>query len=366
VSYILVYNKYSIVPFYSNIMYSEPIYSLRIYSDKIVKVQERQFFAKTEKSKQAASVNFSKEKLTGQLSLSTCRIIKTKLEIWLSSLILSYYKNSTDKLNKKRLPIFVTLTLSSQQRHSDKDIKRNMLDRFITKLKHNSNVKYLFWRAETQKNGNIHFHLICDAFVEFQVIRKLWNDTQEEHGYIEPFYKKFKHRNPPSIHVKSISDVGNFVKYCVKYATKEAEGRKIEGRLWGMSDEIRNLKPVCADLSQEIWEEIEQAINKNQCKVFTKDYATVYFLRSEINSLSFMPFSSRLLSESYSNNFENLYVKEHDLSMNEINDLNVSEAIDDFFNTSIEFNNQTSFDTSINHFSNDLFSSFTSLYFNNH
>jgi hypothetical protein len=340
-----------------------PIYSLRLYSNKIVKIQEKEFKKKNEKQIEAAKENFNKKKFSGTISIETNRVIKNKLDLWLNSLISAYYKNIRDRNNKKRLPIFITLTLSSAQRHNDKDIKRNMLDRFITKIKNNTDCLNVFWRAEVQKNNNIHFHLITDTFIEFDKIRKYWNDIQEEHGYIEPFFNKFQHRNPPSIHVKSISDVSNFVAYCIKYATKEAEGRKIEGKLWGMSDNIRNLKAKPIDLEEKIWAEVSQAIDNKDVHIFKKDFIEVYFFKKSIKDNPLMNYTKSILLKNEIDLFNQCYVNQNNSRSTLQNNDDLELFVESDTNISINNDKFFGFEETKN---NDLFASFTNLYFNNH
>ena len=53
---------------------------------------------------------------------------------------------------------FITLTLSDVQAHTDDSIKEHMLQPFLYWLQRYYNCSYV-WKAETQINGNIHFHI---------------------------------------------------------------------------------------------------------------------------------------------------------------------------------------------------------------
>ena len=89
---------------------------------------------------------------------------------------------------------FVTLTLPAPQRHSHKEIKRKCLNTFlITLARKFAGVRY-FWKAELQKNENIHFHLLVDRFIAYQVIRKMWNDSISSLGYIQDYSTRAKAR----------------------------------------------------------------------------------------------------------------------------------------------------------------------------
>lgn len=77
--------------------------------------------------------------------------------------------------NKKHLCTFVTLTLPSEQKHTDKELTRFALNPFITYAKKTWNIKYFCWKKELQKNGNLHYHLIFDKYIDALCLRRSWN-----------------------------------------------------------------------------------------------------------------------------------------------------------------------------------------------
>lgn len=204
-------------------------------------------------------------------------------------------------------PTFVTLTLPAKQKHDDKEIKKKMFsDWFIPAMKRNADTKHYFWRAEPQKNGNIHFHIIFDKFIPWQNVRGTWNNILGSYGYLEdyknnqlskhpngftydPSYQKNKSRqgqykrakrakrtnltfrkwdeqkqfeaydygmktnwkNPNSTDIHRLKKIRNVGAYVTKYMTKTNSPadflanpnlRIIKGRIWGASDTIRDLK----------------------------------------------------------------------------------------------------------------------------
>lgn len=226
----------------------------------------------------------------GYMSPATGRKVRKYLSSWL----LALEQNMKDRAGRgtKYYPTFVTLTLASEQRHTDNEIKRNMLNRFIIRIQKTYGVKYFFWRAEPQENANIHFHLIIDRWISWPALRAEWNKIQDENGYIEPYRKAQQGRhlngfkleqgskrseaqqrkayeegvgcnwsNPNSTDVHRISNLDSLTAYVVKYVCKsdalpiseeqpvgeeqpvaEVGGarRKIQGRIWGCSDELRD------------------------------------------------------------------------------------------------------------------------------
>lgn len=148
---------------------------------------------------------------------------------------------------------FITLTLPAEQMHSDNVIKSKCLNSILIELKKYHKVKNYVWRAEKQKNGNIHFHIIVDKFIPWSKLRDRWNRIIEKLGYITAYresmlswhkggfkirtdlLKKWEYRkqikayetgskndwnSPNTTDVHSIKKVINLKNYISKYLTK--------------------------------------------------------------------------------------------------------------------------------------------------
>ena len=171
----------------------------------------------------------------------------------------------------------VTLTLSSKQVHDDNTIKQELLQPFLDTLRKTWNCNIYFWRAESQQNGNIHFHIITDVYIAWWKIRKRWNAIQNRLGYVDRWVSEDDQKDPNSTDVHSIEKVENLGAYLSKYCSKNPKGamytacqlesgqlvpcynpsealniysagaemfRSIGGRLWGVSYAISKIKSV--------------------------------------------------------------------------------------------------------------------------
>lgn len=161
----------------------------------------------------------------GYLSPATRRQIEQLLSVWLTSIEVSQnIKLKGQKVNKNEVfPTFITLTLPSTQWHGDNTIKEKILKPFIKWLtssdneyfkigkrkgeKKGFNVKVYMWRAEAQKNKNIHFHLIVDRYIPWPRIREKWNQCVEYLGYVSRYryMQEYYHRNGFSPNEETIS-----------------------------------------------------------------------------------------------------------------------------------------------------------------
>lgn len=104
---------------------------------------------------------------------------------------ISGYCNDKGKwIDGKNLCTFITLTLPSDQRHTDDEITAQLINPFFVWARKQKGVRYYVWKKELQANGNIHFHIIWDKAVNWQHIRKEWNalcNKGKVAGISEPF-----------------------------------------------------------------------------------------------------------------------------------------------------------------------------------
>lgn len=202
-----------------------------------------------EKRKKNLIQNNKEKTYNGKLSIKTRSTIKT----YTANMILV---NSRSKKNgKKGSASFITLTLPSKQIHEDNEIKRKILQPFLAECKRIDNMKHYMWTAETQENGNIHFHIISPTYIKKEVLQERWNRHLETLNYISRCCVK----NPPSTHIKGVSQTNKAISYISKYISKENENRrKVKGRLWGCDTETEKLKNIKID--NEEFETIKEYI----------------------------------------------------------------------------------------------------------
>lgn len=209
-------------------------------------ISPSRLFVKTERFKDnsapsaafiANQSNLLNHKVKGDLSMKSAKRMRGAIEWLVASaktkrvFLKETKSNFTFKVN------FITLTLAqSQSDLSDNEFKKSFLNPFLKRLKYNHKLNNYVWKAETQKNGNIHIHLATDCFVHYLDIRKHWNEILYKNNMLTSFFAKHGHHDPNSTDVHSVINVNNLAAYLVKYFTKnEDDRRKISGRLWGCS-----------------------------------------------------------------------------------------------------------------------------------
>lgn len=221
---------------------------------------------------------------------------------------------------------FITLTLPSKQIHSDNDLKSKLLNQFLIEVKKRHKVKNYIWRAEKQKNGNLHFHVLVDKFVPWSELRDLWNRICNKLGYVDRYRaemqkhhsegfklrqdllnqwsekdqykaylagKKTDWNSPNSTDVHSIRKVINIKAYMVKYLTKDEavdpdtgeisnDNLKTNGRIWGCSRPLSDPKGAQLILDSYNEEQLKKAIEATKCKSYQGDYFAVFFIDFQV------------------------------------------------------------------------------------
>lgn len=174
---------------------------------------------------------------------------------------------------------FVTLTLSSRQIHCDKTIKRECLNHFLIYLNRHYGVRNYVWKAELQKNGNIHYHIITDKFIPHQELRELWNTAQNRLSYVD----MFDHSNPNSTDIHSLQRVKNVMAYVGKYMSKNITQRPICGHAWGRSDNLQKLQSLTLHHDFDLHEWFEMQLASVPSRQFTGDSFCFTAFHKKIN-----------------------------------------------------------------------------------
>lgn len=239
--------------------------------------------------------------------------------------ITSDKKKTFSKLQNKYITyqvVFVTLTLPSTQIHSDKEITNKLFNQLLIELSKYHNVKRYIWRAEKQENGNIHYHLLINQFIEYQELRKRWNRICNKLGYVDSYQARQKEffkngfrvsdnlndkrtiaeqrkayiigqksdwTSPNSTDIHNTRKIKNIRRYVAKYMAKQpdvnlndinsgSEVPIVNGRLWSCSHDLSNVKGCQVIEDWEISDELERVVTNSKCHFYKDSYFSVYYI----------------------------------------------------------------------------------------
>jgi hypothetical protein len=200
--------------------------------------------------------------------------------------------------------------LSSNQIHTDNEIKSNLLNQFLIEAKNKWKVKNYLWRAEKQKNGNIHFHILTDKFIPWNELRNVWNRIQNKLGYVDSYREEmlefhkggFQVReallakwdyksqikaykagcasdwnNPNSTDIHSLRLISDTKAYVMKYVAKDEQAGETIGRMWGCSYDLTNITGARVVVDSLIGDELRSAFRKIKPEFYKGEHFTVIY-----------------------------------------------------------------------------------------
>lgn len=223
---------------------------------------------------------------------------------------------------------FITLTLPSKQRTPTKEVTNNLLNNFLTEIRQRTKMENYVWRLEFQKNGNVHYHIVTDTYLDYFFVKSIWNRILKLNGYITDYQNKFKDlklsdynklvnpnneieyntivkryakgkrenwENPPSVDTRSVISNKSISNYLAKYFGKDNEDNPIKNeldndenssnlRLWFCSRSLSKLNTIsnfCEAVKYDIFSIVSHC--KKVKKIIGK-YAISYYF--EIKDIS--------------------------------------------------------------------------------
>lgn len=265
--------------------------------------------------------NLTRGVFNGYMSPATRRKVRKIVSTWVRSIML-YRADIKKRWDPGRAyPVFLTVTLPSEQIHTDAVINRQCLQPFLQMLKRHHGIENYFWRAEAQENGRVHFHILTDRFINKEDLQVSWNKAVNALGYVDRYYEQSGEACPPSTEIhrvrtqvkdrksgkmKDVDPVDYLLEYVMDAAQleKPAEGedqqsnqprrlvgryrkpdgtistyytRPITGRVWGMSDALRSIREPRAEASYRLIRALEQAKDNGVLRRIDQEHATLYF-----------------------------------------------------------------------------------------
>lgn len=224
---------------------------------------------------------------SGDITKSAAKKLKSACEILFALAKLKKVEiRSTRRKFQFRIAL-VTLTLCAPQDElTDRQLKKELLEPFLRIFRTKGMMNYI-WKAELQQNGNLHFHILTDTFMDKTEVRNVWNRLQAKVGLIEKFHDKHGHRSPNGTDCKAVRSDKGMVNYMLKYmlkskekgeseaAEKVADGRST-GKIWDCSLNLKLKNDTAEPIENWQFELLERKVDN---EVFDKkelETCTIY------------------------------------------------------------------------------------------
>jgi hypothetical protein len=251
-----------------------------------------QFFRNNSGNRKIRSLAFSNDPVqkmyTGKLNQKSISKLRFAINLLIAQAKWKEVENPTTKKMYRFKINFITLTLSAAQKSvTDMKIKKLMLWPFIRNMRNVYKLRSYVWRAERQKNGNIHFHFATDTYIDYAAIRDAWNFQQGKFHFIREFQQRNKTEFPNSTDVKAVRNIKNLAAYLVKYMTKKNSGiDTIEGKVWDCSKNLKTTERVCFEMGLAEFDLVSTLLKDPQVKSFSSDNCQILtFPIAEMNRL---------------------------------------------------------------------------------
>lgn len=183
---------------------------------------------------------------------------------------------------------FLTLTIADNfKNYTSKEAYQTCLRPLLQWLTKYKGVRLYIWKAELQKRGQIHYHIVTPQFIEWNQIREKWNYLQWKAGYLEEFKAKHGHTNPNSTDIHSMRKVKNAAAYLTKYLTKDPvkknteakeEGDKeikLDGKIWDCSKILKECNYYCTEQNPKIEDNIQELVKAKKARIEHIDYCSI-------------------------------------------------------------------------------------------
>lgn len=129
-----------------------------------------------------------------ELSENSRRNLKKKIEYLFAFSDEKKVKTFKNKVFKFKCA-FITLTLSYKQCDPTYRIVEKIFQPFLDRCRKLWGLKNYVYRLEFQRNGNVHFHLVTDCYIDYYELRRVWNECQNYLGYVEMYKNELQSLN---------------------------------------------------------------------------------------------------------------------------------------------------------------------------
>jgi hypothetical protein len=168
---------------------------------------------------------------------------------------------------------FITLTVSDPEKKlSGKEAYQKLLSHFIAWLRRTKKVNTYIWKAELQKNGQIHYHITTPAFINYQEIRDKWNNLQRKAGLLDKYALAKGHYDANSTDIHAVHNINDLSAYLIKYIVKQTQNADdLGGKVWDCSENLSKAKYHSIQMTDAHMHFLQSAEQHSLCKTFHQE-----------------------------------------------------------------------------------------------
>lgn len=227
--------------------------------------------------------NLGKIPYSGEIKSAGRRVIENRFHCWFKA---NEYHNNLPENRRKRKQrrfVLISLTLPTEQMHNDKELKLKALKPFIKELERKHGMVRWSWKAEAQKNDNLHFHVVTDTYIPRECIDEAWFRAMKRLGYLQKYQEEHPNEMPPSCNVKGQHEMRNPVSYITKYFEKKEKRRTVIGAVWRSSRTLLLLENFKIEVGAGEVAELFENMGDNARRIFNDDFFTIAVTKKPVD-----------------------------------------------------------------------------------
>lgn len=187
-------------------------------------------------------------------------------------LIFNKYTGGTHKFKVN----FITLTMPDDILMDGKTAHKKLLEPFLQWHRRKNGARSYVWKAELQQNGQLHYHIISDAWVDCIDLKNRWNGLLKRQGLLDGYFFRYGNWDAPSTDVGHCKKMGNVAGYLKKEIAKNFQnGDTVRGKVWDCSTNLKVAKffTVNENLNQS-W--VKKQVEEKSMRVIGTDHCWIY------------------------------------------------------------------------------------------
>jgi hypothetical protein len=186
-----------------------------------------------------------------------------------------------NQLVNHRLSV-ITLTIPDKTDITQREAYKLLLRPFLDWITKTQGVKHYIWKAELQKRGVLHYHIISPAFIRFDYVKDKWNTLILHASLMEDYKEKFNSITPPSTEIKEVNNANRVEYYLQKYVAKnDTNNRSVGGKVWDCSASLKGKKFFSCTFNEDVAKELVRQCNQSKVRCVDSDYISIIYFDKE-------------------------------------------------------------------------------------
>lgn len=218
-----------------------------------------------------------RKKYTGELTAGAIKRMSRAINVLIESTPQRKIFNSVSKRYNLHRISFITLTMPASKIITNSKEPKKLLEKLLRWLRSKNNMRSYVWKAEVQKNGQIHFHITSDVFVNCFELRNYWNLILFKSGLFDDYFKNRGDFDVNSTDIKEVKNVKNLAAYLIKYFCKTYQNEAVfKGKVWDCSLNLKKATLFSFEAFPDDIVKLQLAAAQGVIKEYVTEHCCIY------------------------------------------------------------------------------------------